>query len=70
MAARTTPDARVSQHTPEQMKAVYTAKDLIDAGVGSRNHVYKMLKEGVIPSTQLGDKYLVNPEWVRANTTL
>jgi hypothetical protein len=62
--AGTKPEAQVKS------KAVYTAKDLINAGVGSRNHIYKMLKDGSIPSTQLGDKYLIKPEWVRANTTL
>ena len=51
-------------------RAVYVPDDLIKAGVGSKNHVYKMLSDGSIPCTKLGKKILVQPEWVHANTNL
>jgi hypothetical protein len=70
MTTQATAESNTEQEAPKRTRAVYTAKDLINGGVGSRNLVYKMLKAGVIPSTQLGDKYLVSPEWVHANTTL
>ena len=46
-------------------RKVFTAKDLIQGGVGSRNFIYERLKDGSIPSTRLGDKYIICPEWVR-----
>ena len=59
MTPQTVTEANMKQETPKKVRAVFTAIDLINAGVGSKNHVYKMLKDGTIPSTELGTKRIV-----------
>jgi hypothetical protein len=53
------------QPTHTEDRQVFTAKDLIHGGLGSRNFVYARLKDGSIPAIKLGDKYIIDPVWVR-----
>ena len=45
-------------------KLGYSAVDLEKLGLGSRNHIYKQIEQGVIPHVALGNRKIVPKWWV------
>ncbi len=42
----------------------YSAFDLEKLGLGSRNHIYRMIKRGEIPYVELGQRQIIPSWWV------
>jgi hypothetical protein len=53
-----------------EIKPVYTPKDLVKAGFGTEQHIYKMLKDHRIPHDRLGDKITIPGTWVHGRIGL
>ena len=45
-------------------KLGYSAVDLEKLGLGSRNHIYKQMEQGIIPHVVLGNRKIVPKWWV------
>ena len=45
-------------------KAVYSPSDLVDLGFGERAQIYRLIKDGDIPSHHVGGSIKIPGEWV------
>lgn len=47
-----------------KLKPFYEVCDLVDAGVGTEQFIYRMLKTGAIRGTRLGKKWIIHGTYV------
>ena len=55
-----------NEHQPQNVKGSKpaTPKDLIEAGLGSRNWVYSEIKKGNIPVNYIGNKIIIDKRYL------
>lgn len=62
-------DQTNADETPanEPRRKSVVAKDLVEAGVASKNTIYAAIKSGEIETFRLGGKIIISPGWVSKN---
>ena len=59
-----------TQQKRRKSKGVYSPMELVELGFGTRAHIYKLISDGVIPSSLLGKKRIIPGAWVHERTDL
>lgn len=64
MNAKSSRRGRERYGLEDPRKAVYSPSDLVDLGFGERAQIYRLIKDGDIPSHHVGGSIKIPGEWV------